>query len=260
MSVTNPTPEFLAEDVRSDTIVVCGVMMGLSIASFGMRISSRHLKGNRSSLADYLAFVGLITSLVISIIVLNNARLGVGLHINRVSGENIRIILLTSWIGQLFYGIGFTVLKLSILRLYQQIFPSTLVQIGVKVLGVAAILWGIAYILVAIFECDPIQGYWDFSVESQCLNQLDFYVGFAVPNMVIDVAMILLPLRDIFELQLAKRIKAGIVGIFMLAGLVIIASGIRIYFLQGMDPMDVTCKFPHFSLYVFVDQHINSYP
>ncbi|KAH7319576.1 hypothetical protein B0I35DRAFT_215000 [Stachybotrys elegans] len=240
MSVTNPTPEWLAEDVRSDTIVVCGVMMGLSIATFVMRIGSRHIKGGSFMLSDYLALAGLVSSLVISIIVLNNARLGVGLHVNRVSFGNIRTIMLTSWIGQLFYGIGFTVIKLSILRLYQQIFPSQLVNIGSYVLGAASLMWGIAYILVAIFECDPVQGYWDFTIQSRCLSQLDFYIGFAVPNMVIDLAMMLLPIRNIWELQLPSRVKLGIVGIFALAGLVIIASGLRIHFLLTMDPMDVT--------------------
>jgi hypothetical protein len=175
---------------------------------------------------------------------LADARLGVGLHVNRVPFENIRTIMLTSWIGQLFYGIGFTVIKLSILRLYQQIFPSQLVRMGSNILGIASIMWGVAYILVAIFECDPVYGYWDFSIESRCLSQLDFYIGFAVPNMVIDLAMMLLPLKNIWELQLPNRVKVGILGIFALGGLVIIASGLRIHFLLVMDPMDVTCKSP----------------
>ncbi|KAF7514541.1 hypothetical protein G7054_g15224 [Neopestalotiopsis clavispora] len=169
MSSLQPSPEFLAEDIRSHTIVACSICMGFAVVSFVMRITSRGLQRDRFRASDYLA--------------LADARLGVGLHIQRVPASNIRTILLTSFIGQLFYGIGFTTIKLSILLLYRRIFVTRLVKVGSLILSVFVILWGIAFIIVCIFDCKPIHGYWDLSVPSKCLDQGDFYIGFAVPNM-----------------------------------------------------------------------------
>ncbi|KAK6079548.1 hypothetical protein SCUP234_05717 [Seiridium cupressi] len=253
MSVSQPSPEFLAEDVRSNTIIVCCVCMGLALASFVMRVAARGLQRDRLLISDHLALAGLLCALAVSIIVLNNARLGVGLHIQRVPYSNIRTILLTSFMGEFFYGVGFTLIKLSILLLYRRIFVTRLVKVGSIFLAVFVILWGIAFVIVCIFDCNPINGYWDLNVPSKCLSQSDFYIGFAVPNMVADVLMMTLPLRDIWALQLNLRIKAGLFAVFVLAGLVVIASGLRIHFMLTMDPMDVTFTYVGVAVWTAVE-------
>ena len=47
--------------------------------------------------------------------------------------------------------------------------------------------------LAEIFQCKPIQGAWDLSIEKTCLSQHDLYLGGAIPNVITDVGILLLP-------------------------------------------------------------------
>ena len=72
--------------------------------------------------------------------------------------------------------------------------------------------WWIVVVLIQIFSCNPVNGFWDTSVPSTCVNAALYYTAVAVPNIMTDIIMLCLPLQMVWRLQksLAQRIALSL--------------------------------------------------
>lgn len=71
-----------------------------------------------------------------------------------------------------------------------------------------------------IFQCLPIQGFWDKTIPAVCgVDVNSFFIGNAVPNIVTDWALLLLPLPYIWRLHRNTVQKLAIYATFLLGGL-----------------------------------------
>ncbi|KAI0906728.1 hypothetical protein F4823DRAFT_58176 [Ustulina deusta] len=242
-----------SDDLRGYIIASIIPCMVLGFIALVLRLLSRRIKYSAFMVSDYLAISGFLCSWVISLIIISEARLGLGLHISRVPFANIRLILLTTFIGELFYSIGFTVIKLSILMLYRQLFPTRFILVSTTTLAVFVTLWGIALLLVSIFGCEPIHGFWDIDIPSKCVDSKWFFVGNAIPNILADLCLLFLPMRDVWKLKMSTQSKIGVTGLFTLGSFVIIASGLRIKFTLSINPQDVTWDYVGVGLWTAVE-------
>lgn len=120
-------------------------------------------------------------------------------------------------------------IKLTVLALYYRIFPTRTVKIGTYVIGSLCLGWFIAIELVTVFQCDPIAKTWFTDLEGKCIDNLLFFAGNSVPNCALDLLILMLPIREVIRLQTTRTRKAGIAGTFIVGGIVIVASGLRIY-------------------------------
>lgn len=127
------------------------------------------------------------------------------------------------------YGIASTLIKLTVLALYYRVFPTRTVRLGSYVLASLCLGWCIAIELVTIFQCNPIAKTWKTDLDGKCIDNLLFFAGNSVPNCALDLLILTLPIREVLRLQTTRSRKAGIAGVFMLGGIVVVASSIRIY-------------------------------
>ena len=84
-----------------------------------------------------------------------------------------------------------------------------------SVVGAGVIAWGIAVILVSIFQCNPVLGAWDLTVPATCITLRKFYLANAVPNIVMDVIILALPIPNIWALQMSIRQKYVVSGLLL---------------------------------------------
>ena len=102
------------------------------------------------------------------------------------------------------------VIKASILAMYYRIFPTRSMKWAVHILGGSVVLWWVAIILVTIFQCQPVsKAYKPFMTTGHCLPREDFFFGSSIPNVLQDVLIIALPVREVWRLQVTKRQKAA---------------------------------------------------
>lgn len=232
-----------AEDVRGRTIASVIVCMVLAIVALIMRLASRRIKNLSLMLSDYFAIAGTVFACVTSLLVVYEARNGLGLHNELVPSSNVTQILLATFAGEIVYTVGFTLVKLSIIALYRQLFPTRLMLVSTTILAILVTMWGIALVLVSIFSCNPIRGFWDHSIPSQCINSQWFFIGNSIPNILTDAVLLCLPMRDIWRIQLDRQSKVAVSVLFALGSFVIIASGLRIHFMLTLDPNDLTWSY-----------------
>ena len=85
--------------------------------------------------------------------------------------------------------------------------------------GLIVIAWGIALLLVSIFSCKPVNGFWDITIPSVCINTRNFFIGNSVPNICADVFILALPVNKVWHLKMSLKSKIIVSGLFLLGGL-----------------------------------------
>jgi hypothetical protein len=147
---------------------------------------------------------------------------GMGRHASTLSQDNVvrfREILLAAGI---FYITAITLIKLSVLLMYRRLFPSRRFQIGLAVLALISILWWIAFTIVSIFQCQPVSKVWLPSAEGTCVDLKESALWNAISNIVIDVAILCMPIGQIWKLRLNLEQKLSLCFIFLLGSMYVL--------------------------------------
>ena len=103
------------------------------------------------------------------------------------------------------------VTKLSILLLYLRVFgPKRMIYIAIHLL-----LWAncLFYTAGLIFQCNPIRKAWRTFLPGTCINQRAAQLASAVFNTFSDFAILILPMRAIWELKLPSGQKMGVLAV-----------------------------------------------
>lgn len=159
-----------------------------------------------------------------------------------MSTHDLEIFLKLFFAAEIFYVLTIAFAKFSILLLYCSLFPGKSFSLYAKLIAAVVLSWATACIFGVIFSCVPVQGYWDLEVKmhSTCINSTKFFIGNAIPNMFTDAAILLLPMRKIWELHMSAKRKVVVSGMFLMGGFVIVASVLRLALLFNENLADPT--------------------
>ena len=119
----------------------------------------------------------------------------------------------------LVYASAITSIKISILLFYRRLFDVQLFKLITAVIGGVCIAWWLAVCLVGVFECNPIYGIWDSSAQSTCIDAPHYYIGVAVPNIITDITILVLPVRMVWRLQTSLGQKIALSLTFLTGSL-----------------------------------------
>jgi hypothetical protein len=146
-------------------------------------------------------------------------RYGFGRHIYTLQPAELIQFFKIVFATFIFYGAAVSFVKFSVLLFYQRIFPQNNFRKWLIVLGVASAVWWILITLVSVFQCSPVQRAWNPTVEGTCLPYLDLFIAIQVANIVLDIAVLCLPISAVMGLQMSKANKITVAGTFGLGGL-----------------------------------------
>ena len=107
-----------------------------------------------------------------------------------------------------------TAIKFSILFFYLRLSPPTTFHRWVKTTMVACGVEGVLFISMALFQCTPVQSFWNSAVPGHCISILAFFRAETAFNLVTNVAIILLPMPMVWRLHMALRRRILLTGIF----------------------------------------------
>lgn len=80
-------------------------------------------------------------------------------------------------------------------------------------------LWWLAGTLTASLGCMPLDEVWDWTSVPQCIDFNLFWFIMGVLEIVMDTAILILPMRMVMSLHLSRRGKWILAGIFLLGAL-----------------------------------------
>lgn len=114
------------------------------------------------------------------------------------------------------YNVAMCVVKMSIMLQYRRIFTVSAMQRVTLVGLVFQGAWALTLSILLPLVCNPVASFWDPSIQGTCLDQLAIWYVMASVNLVTDFVTFSLPLPVIKSLQLPKRQKYLLMGVFCL--------------------------------------------
>lgn len=149
---------------------------------------------------------------------------------------------------QIFSILGEGAIKSAVALLYIRIFTIRKYRIAVQVILVVTIAWTIAFFFATLFQCYPITAFVEPFYEHACTNTQSLWYAVSISDIIIDFALLILPVPIIIALQLPWKEKVGVLIMFLLGGLASASSIIRlVVFYQVFGELavhfnDETCK------------------
>lgn len=105
-----------------------------------------------------------------------------------------------------------------------------------------------ASMLASTFQCTPIHKAW-VTVPGSCINVNALFFANAALDIFQDAVIYVLPMRMLYHIQIPKRQKIALMGVFAVGGFVVITGMIRLNFLKrAQDSPDPSCK--HFLFFL----------
>ncbi|KAI1080985.1 hypothetical protein F5B20DRAFT_538104 [Whalleya microplaca] len=214
--------------------VICVVLMCLTAVATFVRFMIKVVYRQKPMGADWMCLLAVAFFFTHCIIIINyifNVSVAYAfdndLSLGVVEATNITR---NAYILEILFGFGITSVKISILWFYHTIFAvhRTLRRV-IQGVTVACVLWFIVATFVIVFQCHPVEAYWEHFVSPPyCLVYPRVLLGYEITNLFLDVAILCIPIAIIPRLHLERSKRVTVMVIFLLGALVCIASILRL--------------------------------
>ncbi|KXH29428.1 integral membrane protein [Colletotrichum salicis] len=192
---------------------------------------------------DGAALLAMALLAVISVLGYANEDMGFGHHYWNIDPGNSKTILQIIYVLQMLYIFVQAFAKISIACFYSRVFASKTFRLKTNIFMIFLTTRSLLFLLLIIFQCTPIQSIWNRAIPSQCLNISAISNGGAAFSIFEDMILITLPISELPKLQLDRKKKAALFGMFALGSLrtsACIGSMIRlkymVTFAHSFDP------------------------
>ncbi|KAF9885399.1 hypothetical protein FE257_012921 [Aspergillus nanangensis] len=212
-------------DMGIALLAVANVVMFVALVVIAARIACRWYVMKNEGLDDWCALLATIIAIGMVVCMGIGVSNGTGKmeydrSVDEVDLAKIRLAT------QILYTLSSSFIKISILLLYRRLFPNLRWFIFITIAFLAAM--SIAFILAAVFQCNPVSKL--FSPLEQdhvvsCFPPLAFWCDVSATFLATDLWIFLLPVWTVIRLQMSRRKKCIVMGLF---GLGLFACGAAI--------------------------------
>ncbi|KAM5357531.1 hypothetical protein ACJZ2D_016168 [Fusarium nematophilum] len=223
------------------------VTLPLATASLVLRLLARRMTKASYALDDVLAVISYFISVGFTSVVLVWA-VNFGLGRTLADGprditEEQRLVRsrLMLWLTCLVYTFAIASAKFTILAFYWRIFKFSGIRIPIQVLTGITVSWFIVRVCFITMNCLPTNAFWDHSIsEKACrINEATFFFTTVLTHVLIDWAILALPVIEVGRLHLPIGQKIAVIAMFMFGAVVCLAS---IFLLIQAFQLDPTTK------------------
>ncbi|PLB50941.1 cytochrome P450 [Aspergillus steynii IBT 23096] len=233
-------PGYMEANNGNQVIAATTFTLVLTTILLGMRLYARSLTDAARGwdefllVPSYLCCMGLMIVLYVDVI-----HAGLGRHAASVMAEDphkivvfLQLLYTLDWL----YVVSSALSRVSVLSLYLRIFTNKLYR-GVCWFMIGFVLSAmLATILAAQLECFPLAYAWDKTIPNgHCFNQVLWYQLTNLPNIFIDLVILVLPIPTVWNLKASSSQKFRIAGVFLLGSLGLFGPCVRtaVFFRDG---------------------------
>ncbi|KAK6507941.1 hypothetical protein TWF481_006361 [Arthrobotrys musiformis] len=234
------TADYVEHNRQLSMYIIDIVFFVLAVVMVMMRIYTRLFIVRRFGLDDWCIVMALIsvagfTALQFCFLIYG----GVGYHIWDVTPEQLNYCFKFIYFHLIGYTWSITLIKMSILFLYERIIPKThSMRKVLTAFMVFQIVYFFACELTFIFQCNPIEGALDFSYRiyksPKCIPLKPMLYSFGIIHIFVDLALLVLPIRVIWELQMPIKRKISTLSLFVVGAIGCICAVMRIVTLSTL--------------------------
>ncbi|KAI4595203.1 hypothetical protein KJ359_007179 [Pestalotiopsis sp. 9143b] len=223
------------QPVRDDsaTPLLVGVIGGaIALLVFIMRMCAIiPNKGRALGWDDYTIAVTVALAVPPTVFSVLLSKNGLGKDMWTLPLKNIENVLFYYYLGEIFYFASLSFNKISLLLFILRVFPDRQFRRIVFIVCGLCVGYGVSFVFATAFQCNPINHSWlqvDSTHLGACNNiNIQGWMS-AVCNIIIDLIIIVLPLRNLYGLQIQLKKKVMIMFMFSLGIFVTIVSAVRL--------------------------------
>ncbi|KAF3007415.1 hypothetical protein E8E13_002762 [Curvularia kusanoi] len=214
-------------------VVISNVMLVLASAFVILRFAFKALFSRMDfGLDDWCVLATLLSAIPSAIAtVYGTVKHGLGQDIWALPPQEITEMLKWFYVMAPLYFLQVTLLKLSLVFFYVRVFPAKEVQRLLWGTVIFVVLWGFAFIITAIFQCQPINYFWlkwDGLHHGKCLDTNAIASSNAGISVVLDFWILGIPLWQLSGLKLHWKKKVAVALMFCLGTFVTVVSILRL--------------------------------
>ncbi|KAL2434364.1 hypothetical protein ABEF95_004783 [Exophiala dermatitidis] len=211
-------------------VVTATVFNALALLFIILRCISRFAVIRRAGLEEGLIIFALVLSFCLTVLIGLQKEHGLGRHSWTVSDEDQKDLSKLLYASILVYNLGLFLVKISILYQYLRFFVQKSFRTAAWFLIVFIVVAGLAMLLTFSFSCWPLAFFWDKTVQSgHCINLIAFWFCVSALHIATDLAILVLPMPVLTRLQLPRKQKMTLIGVFALGGFGCITSILRLH-------------------------------
>ncbi|KAK8041425.1 hypothetical protein PG994_014432 [Apiospora phragmitis] len=237
-------PPWMFQDDKRPMVYHAATWMTVAATvSLALRLCSRRITRQKLGTDDWLIIAAQVFEYGVCAITIRTAADGIGMrqlaamaepnYLSRLL-EMVKVLIDSPHATQLFYALsplmatGLALIKLSVLVLYHRIFPTRFINYAVHTLAALVGIWWLVNMGVGLFGCRPISKGWSLDHRSGCVTfSNEWATATTVPVIVINLAIVALPVYEVIRLRIRPWQKVAVLGLFLLGGLSIIAGIVR---------------------------------
>ncbi|MCJ1389190.1 hypothetical protein MMC18_002045 [Xylographa bjoerkii] len=211
--------------------------MAVSLMLWARRLCNTNLEAD-----DYILIVAyVITVILVGQITWAIIDGGQGRHVADVPRTQLALVASSLLANETLWSLVNTLIRISVLLFISRVFsPIRLLRIWSYSLIVLSVLYGMVSVLEIFLICRPLAAAWDNNINGECGQEVLSYVVLETFGLMLDLIILVLPLRPIWRLHLPLGRKVGLSCIFSIGGLVVIITALRIKALHMVTSADFT--------------------
>ncbi|KAI0107711.1 hypothetical protein GGR51DRAFT_548228 [Nemania sp. FL0031] len=240
--------------------IVTGVLLLLSGACVTLRFIQRH-QIRDFWWDDWTILIAMVLGLgvfIVTILISIPSIGAAGYHINTYSLQQLSTWAKYSLANEVFYNFSIACSKISIILFYRRIYSiDTGFLVFMRVMFSLIIGVTLSAVFGLIFSYNPVQAQWDFSLPHTTIAIKPFFIIAAVLNILLDVAILGFAQLKLWRVQVDSRRKLLLSGLFILGGLTIVSTLLRIVFMVTIDLSDPTYSLAIPGLLTNIDMYLS---
>jgi hypothetical protein len=215
-SVLPGIPGYDPDNLQPWTVAVVVSVTVLSTVTVALRLASRYIKGQGLWWDDYTIIFSQVWNLVVVGFIFAMYAAGMGIHADKVSLDSIVLMAKFLVVAEILYACNLAWTKISILLMYYRIFRFPYFKKMAYGIGAFVVAWLVTVIFLFIFICVPVEKLWYPDLPGHCIDQVGTWIANAASTILSDVAILLLPIPQVWKLQLRRPEKIGVTFAFCL--------------------------------------------
>ncbi|KAJ5387659.1 hypothetical protein N7509_010200 [Penicillium cosmopolitanum] len=209
-------------------LAVSTVFTCLATALVLIRIYTRTVMVKQMGADDYAILVALAFSWAFFGLFVGEVYHGMGEHFKLIPADIYKTQMICFWASVPIYQTSLLVTKMSILFQYRRVFSTPRMRLACNLLIAFLAVYGTWTVLSAWANCVPLAKFWDPSVPGFCFDKKALWFSNSAIHILTDLLILIYPMPVLKSLQLPRKQKFALMGVFALGGFVMITSILRL--------------------------------
>ncbi|KAF1976793.1 hypothetical protein BU23DRAFT_587812 [Bimuria novae-zelandiae CBS 107.79] len=207
--------------------IVTWICLVISILAFFSHASMKFYLTRSFTVETGLLFMGLLFGSAQSIVVSLQASYGFGKPSNTLDNNQLQTVLKCEYADTLLFLCSIAFSKLAVVAFVNGITPGHLHQRSNYAAGAFSVVWLVVSVLIVSFQCQ-VPHTWD-KTSGICINTLNWWLTITILNILSEVALVALEIALVAPVQMMRKRKVFVIGLFTCRLLVSIAAAFQLY-------------------------------